>query len=403
MMYGALNWQGWKKRDNPEDEYKFQDKELIEDLGFYEYDFGARYYDPQLGRWSVNDPANQFASGYMGMGNDPANGIDPDGRWFGWDDLAAAAIGFVAGYVSSGINTGDWGGKSLKAGATGAVSGWLAYNTGGFAASKNLGEYVTTQIGGIVGSQVLPSETIQAGNLSLTISPAFSTSGLGINANVNYSDENISLGAGIGIGYFTGTNDLTGKFKNDSKGFYSSWSINGGAVINSTFYGGAFGKTNTSGKLSQTIGIGSVRIGDFAMRLDEDYLGDGEDRWRTGGITLTYKINQDISVGIGFAAVTGQRDPTKDLPVKYGKYSDGYGYKGATNPDSEIPYGYRSGVFYGGIIYKGKASFIGLNNEKILHRFQNPTHDSSTFNTNYYFGEHWPPLGTKNMELFWKL
>ncbi|MDZ7743567.1 MAG: RHS repeat-associated core domain-containing protein [Bacteroidota bacterium] len=49
------------------------------DKRFLWYDFSARYYDPQLGRWHVSDPANQHYSGYLAMANNPINSIDPDG------------------------------------------------------------------------------------------------------------------------------------------------------------------------------------------------------------------------------------------------------------------------------------------------------------------------------------
>ena len=45
--------------------------------------FIAREWDPIIGRWMAVDPARQFYSPYMGMGNSPMNGVDPDGRdWF---------------------------------------------------------------------------------------------------------------------------------------------------------------------------------------------------------------------------------------------------------------------------------------------------------------------------------
>ena len=46
------------------------------------YDFGARYYDPVLGRWHSIDPqASSFAgmSPYTGMGNNPI--IISRSRW----------------------------------------------------------------------------------------------------------------------------------------------------------------------------------------------------------------------------------------------------------------------------------------------------------------------------------
>jgi hypothetical protein len=42
-----------------------------------------RSYDPQIGRFLQWDPYDQFASGYVGMGNDPGNMVDEDGGWSG--------------------------------------------------------------------------------------------------------------------------------------------------------------------------------------------------------------------------------------------------------------------------------------------------------------------------------
>ena len=43
--------------------------EFDEDIGWN--DFALRSYDPQTGRFLQQDPYDQFASGYVGMGNDP--------------------------------------------------------------------------------------------------------------------------------------------------------------------------------------------------------------------------------------------------------------------------------------------------------------------------------------------
>ncbi|HTN44833.1 MAG TPA: RHS repeat-associated core domain-containing protein [Flavipsychrobacter sp.] len=64
---------------DPKNQYKHQGKLLQEELGMQLYDFHARQYDPQIGRfWSI-DPLDEFASGYTGMGNNPANLTDPTG------------------------------------------------------------------------------------------------------------------------------------------------------------------------------------------------------------------------------------------------------------------------------------------------------------------------------------
>ncbi|MBL3655897.1 RHS repeat domain-containing protein [Fulvivirga sediminis] len=43
--------------------------------------FELRMYDPVIGRWMATDPAGQYASPYVGMGNNAINGIDPDGAY----------------------------------------------------------------------------------------------------------------------------------------------------------------------------------------------------------------------------------------------------------------------------------------------------------------------------------
>jgi RHS repeat-associated protein len=51
--------------------------ELDDDIGWT--DFALRNYDAQIGRWVQQDPYQEYASGYVGMGNDPVNLVDPSG------------------------------------------------------------------------------------------------------------------------------------------------------------------------------------------------------------------------------------------------------------------------------------------------------------------------------------
>ncbi len=65
---------------SPETKYTYSGKELEDDFNLNWYHYGARYYDPQLGRWQQVDPADEFHSPYVCVGNNPVNKIDPDGN-----------------------------------------------------------------------------------------------------------------------------------------------------------------------------------------------------------------------------------------------------------------------------------------------------------------------------------
>jgi RHS repeat-associated protein len=69
-----------------DNKYLYNGKELQEDgfnsnssLGWYDY--GARFYDPQIGRWTTPDPLEQYVCFYIFNGNNPLNSIDQDGKW----------------------------------------------------------------------------------------------------------------------------------------------------------------------------------------------------------------------------------------------------------------------------------------------------------------------------------
>ncbi len=58
---------------------KFAEKD--EETGWNHFEL--REYDPMIGRWMAKDPAGQYFSPYVGMGNNPVNGVDQDGGFFG--------------------------------------------------------------------------------------------------------------------------------------------------------------------------------------------------------------------------------------------------------------------------------------------------------------------------------
>lgn len=102
---------------NPKNNYLHQTKKLQPELGLELYDFHARQYDPQIGRFWGIDPADEFPSGYTGMGNDPANLTDPTGMTVNGTNRIGgnATMQFQANRNNQGFYVRGTGGERVKA------------------------------------------------------------------------------------------------------------------------------------------------------------------------------------------------------------------------------------------------------------------------------------------------
>lgn len=82
--YGAWGEVLREQKTNSLDQYRYgyqgQFAEKDEETGWSSFEL--RQYDPVVGRWISRDPMRQYYSPYLGMGNNPVNGIDRNGGKF---------------------------------------------------------------------------------------------------------------------------------------------------------------------------------------------------------------------------------------------------------------------------------------------------------------------------------
>ena len=341
----------------------------------------ARLYDPVLGRFASPDPyvqdptLPQNFNRYSYCLNNPLLYCDQSGEWFGIDDLFIAAAGFVAGYLSNAISTGNWGWSSVKSGLIGAGMCWLGYNTAGLATGAINGATWThaASIGiSSLSSCLIPSITLPIlSGWGISISPliGFGTGGISLGTGVSIygEDGDWCFGAGVGIG---GNINAKSKYVG-----YNAMIGHGKAKIS---YGiTMYGESTVNGKIYEAQNVGTVTVGwnGGSFSLSNDLFAEKEDRFRTTAAELTIK---NFSIGTYVDTNNGKKDnqlqtnretSTHDNPnpVKSKEWDKGLVYA------APLWFGYKQG---------NNISRIGFHHELIQRGTQNFIH--SLIGSKYY-------------------
>jgi RHS repeat-associated protein len=329
--------------------HTFQGKEFQDDFG---YDFLTRTYDPYTMRMLQVDGANQFASGYVGMGNNPVSMIDPDGQVAILPILAYAAVSIHVNGIINGFKGNEYFHNWGSAAITGALSG-------------GVGSAILASA-----SSHLPSLNIGlGGGFTFSISPAiaFGSNGFNVAANfgLRYSSKNFSAGVGTRMGY-SSMDLLVNKAQGLNFNAYGGFTI-GNEKNNIGFYTNYYkgGGIGVDGKGSQQVAGFHASVGGVSLGYENDgapfpeswRINDQGDRFRTAAGFIGYG-----GVDLRLNMFTG--DPYKETDVTPEAKAVGNPKYGLKTGDADM---YRLGALSLG--YKGQR--IGWNSEKIRNYWQN--------------------------------
>ncbi len=205
---------------NPDsNRYLFSTKEFDVRSGLYY--FGARYYDPEIGRWLTQDPlgfGGKQLNLYVYVHNNPANMVDPDG------EIAQFAIAVAGAAIGGAVEAA----KYFQAYQSGRISGAQYAGLIGVGATTGV---ISSFGSGYLGGALFGGVGSALNNVAEQKI---------IKGNINHADVGLSFGTGAVIGLFGSAGTKLGRniIKYPK---LNELTVGGSPIINYGAAGGLFG------------------------------------------------------------------------------------------------------------------------------------------------------------------
>jgi RHS repeat-associated protein len=337
----------------------------------------GRLYDYVLGRMLspdnyVQSPnSSQSFNRYSYCWNNPLKYTDPSGEII--EGVIVATVGFTVGYVSHGIRNNDWGKDALVSGAISAAVATIGFYSGGAAISaKSAFAYSGKFAANAAINSVIPPAQVQMGNvnMSIGIGVGFGTTGFGATGSFGIGFKNDCFSFGIGLG---GNDNMVAwrssfAFKLKKEG---EWH---GASYGRTYYGDEIGPDGVPNR--QVVGQLGIQSGRFSFRIENDFMGDGHDRWRSNAAAIgwgNWELGTNLRNNLQEDGIDDVDDFGEDLcgninndfrGERLGKWVNGQTYS------SPIWLGYKNGM---------NIARLGISNPMVQDRTQNWVHKNGFF------------------------